>query len=85
VAITDTGIGIPEEELKQIFDKFHRAGDQLTTRTEGTGLGLSIARQIVEHHGGTLWATSAHGKGSTFTFTLPCIGTTVRTSPGLTV
>jgi PAS domain S-box-containing protein len=78
VAITDTGVGIPQEELKLIFDKFHRAGDQLTNKTEGTGLGLSITRQIVEHHGGTLWATSTYGSGSTFTFTIPLEG---RTTP----
>jgi signal transduction histidine kinase len=84
VAITDTGIGIPKEDLEQIFDKFHRAGDQLTNATEGTGLGLAIARHIIEYHGGRIWATSTHGKGSTVTFTLPGIGTTIRTSPGLT-
>lgn len=71
VAISDTGIGIPEEELDQIFDKFHRAGDLLTNKVEGTGLGLSIARQIVEHHGGRIWATSTYGTGSTILFTLP--------------
>lgn len=71
VAIADTGIGIPEEELDQIFDKFHRAGDLLTTKVEGTGLGLSIARQIVEYHGGRIWATSTYGAGSTILFTIP--------------
>jgi len=71
VAVSDTGSGIPPGELKLIFDKFHRSSDQFMSQTEGTGLGLSIARQIVEHHGGAIWATSAHGSGSTFTFTLP--------------
>ncbi len=71
VAITDTGTGIQEEELELIFDKFHRAGDAMTNLVEGSGLGLSIARQIVEHHGGRIWAESRYGKGSTFTFTLP--------------
>lgn len=71
VKVTDTGAGILQEDLKLIFDKFHRAGDQLTNKTEGTGLGLAIARQIVEHHGGAIWATSIYGSGSTFTFTLP--------------
>jgi signal transduction histidine kinase len=74
VTITDTGIGIPEGDLKLIFDKFYRAGDQLTNKTPGTGLGLTIARQIVEHHGGTIWATSTIGQGSTFTFILPLAG-----------
>jgi signal transduction histidine kinase len=70
VSITDTGIGIPEEDLTIVFDKFQRSGDHLTSSVEGTGLGLAIAREIVEFHGGTIWAESVYGKGSTFTFTL---------------
>lgn len=71
VAVTDTGVGIAAADLELIFEKFRRAGDVLTNNTEGTGLGLAISRQIVEYHGGTIWASSAPGKGSTFTFTLP--------------
>ena len=71
VSVTDTGTGIPEEDLKIIFDKFQRSGDHLTSAVEGTGLGLAIAREIVEFHGGTIWAESSRGKGSTFSFTLP--------------
>ena len=71
VEISDTGMGIPAEDIELIFDKFQRSGDLLTSSIEGTGLGLSIAREIVEYHGGALWATSTHGEGSTFTFTLP--------------
>lgn len=71
VSVTDTGTGIPEEDLKIIFDKFQRSGDHLTSPVEGTGLGLAIAREIVEFHGGTIWAESSRGKGSTFSFTLP--------------
>jgi signal transduction histidine kinase len=71
VSIRDTGRGIPQEDLKIVFDKFQRSGDQLTNTVEGTGLGLAIAREIVEHHGGMIWAESTHGEGSTFTFTLP--------------
>jgi len=71
VEITDTGLGIPAKDLELIFDKFQRSGDQLTREIEGTGLGLSIARQIIEHHGGKIWAESTQGKGSTFFFTLP--------------
>jgi signal transduction histidine kinase len=71
VEISDTGVGIPASDLESIFEKFRRSGPDDGTAGEGTGLGLSIARQVVEHHGGRIWATrSGHG-GSTFTFTLP--------------
>jgi signal transduction histidine kinase len=71
VAVSDTGVGIPAGDLKLIFDKFRRSGDVLTNNTEGTGLGLTITRQIIEYHGGTIWAESDPGHGSVFTFTLP--------------
>lgn len=71
VSVSDTGVGIPEQDLDLIFEKFRRSGDVLTNRSEGTGLGLAISRQIIDYHGGTIWATSALGEGSTFTFTLP--------------
>ncbi len=71
VAISDTGVGIPKEDLNLIFEKFRRSGDVLTNNADGTGLGLTITRQIVEYHGGTISANSTLGKGSTFTFTLP--------------
>jgi len=71
VAVSDTGVGIPKEDLGLIFEKFQRSGDQLTSSIEGTGLGLTIARQIIEVHGGKIWAESDHQSGSTFVFTLP--------------
>lgn len=71
VAIADSGIGIPPGHIDLIFEKFHRSDDTLTAATEGTGLGLAITRQIIEYHGGSIWAVSTQGKGSTFTFTLP--------------
>jgi signal transduction histidine kinase len=71
VSVSDTGLGIPADELPRIFEKFHRAGDVLTNSVEGTGLGLTISRQIVEHYGGRIRAISEEGKGSVFTFTLP--------------
>jgi signal transduction histidine kinase len=71
VRVTDTGIGIPSSDLELIFEKFRRSGDILTNDIQGTGLGLAITRQIVEYHGGAVWAESIQGKGSTFTFTLP--------------
>lgn len=68
VSVTDTGPGIPPEHLPKIFDRFWRVPG---TRKQGTGLGLSIAKGIVEAHGGTIWAESELGKGSSFFFTLP--------------
>jgi signal transduction histidine kinase len=81
VDISDTGSGIAAEDIELIFEKFHRSGDQLTSATEGTGLGLAIARQIVEHYGGRIWATSERGKGSVFTFTLPLNGKECQDDP----
>jgi PAS domain S-box-containing protein len=71
VRISDTGFGIPLRDIEVIFEKFQRSGDPLTGAIEGTGLGLTIARQIVENHGGRIWAESTLGSGSTFSFTLP--------------
>lgn len=71
VEVMDTGVGIPPQDIDMIFERFCRSGDVLTTRTEGSGLGLSIAREIVEYHGGRIWANSAFGAGSILTFTLP--------------
>ncbi len=71
IAVTDSGIGIPASDLELIFEKFRRSGDILTSNIQGTGLGLAITRQIVEYHGGVIWAESIQGEGSTFTFTLP--------------
>ncbi len=77
VEISDTGIGIQAQDRESIFEKFYRSAAGLTSSIEGTGLGLSITRQIVEHHGGKIWATSGPGQGSTFTFTLPLPGKVV--------
>jgi two-component system, OmpR family, sensor kinase len=66
--VSDAGIGIPEDQLPLVFERFYRMD---RSRTDGgVGLGLSIARQIAEAHGGALQATSAPGKGSTFTLHL---------------
>ncbi|MCL5733893.1 MAG: ATP-binding protein [Patescibacteria group bacterium] len=71
VSIKDTGIGISEEDLGKLFTKFFRAGNAVETQTEGTGLGLYIAKNIVEAHGGKIWAESELNHGSVFYFTLP--------------
>jgi two-component system, OmpR family, sensor kinase len=69
IEVSDTGIGIPHEEMPLVFERFHRADSSRTE--EGAGLGLSIALQIAEAHGGTIEATSTVGEGSTFTLVLP--------------
>jgi signal transduction histidine kinase/DNA-binding response OmpR family regulator len=71
VCVEDTGIGIKEEDLGTIFDKFVQVDLTTVRRHEGTGLGLSIARGLVALHKGMIWATSVHGKGSRFYFTIP--------------
>jgi signal transduction histidine kinase/CheY-like chemotaxis protein len=71
ICIEDTGIGIKEEEIIRLFDKFSQLDISTTRQYEGTGLGLSIARGLVVLHKGVIWATSEYGKGSKFCFTLP--------------
>jgi PAS domain S-box-containing protein len=70
VSVQDDGIGIPAEELTLIFDRYHRASN-VPHHTPGAGIGLAGARQIVQHHGGTLRAESAEGAGSRFVMRLP--------------
>ena len=67
--VSDTGVGVPEDELPLIFERFHRADP--SRAGDGAGLGLSIARQIAESHGGEIRVKSAPGEGSTFTLLLP--------------
>jgi two-component system sensor histidine kinase GlrK len=71
LSVTDTGPGIPREELDVIFDKFRQALSNHSPRFQGTGLGLAIVRHIAEAHGGKVWVESEVGLGSTFTFVLP--------------
>lgn len=71
VSVTDTGEGIPPEDLPLIFERFYRVDKSRARTTGGSGLGLTIAKRLVEAHGGTITAKSEIGKGSCFTFTLP--------------
>lgn len=71
VRVTDTGIGIPANDLPRIFERFYKVDRSRTRNAGGTGLGLAIAKHLVEGHGGRLWVDSAEGRGSTFSFTLP--------------
>jgi len=71
VTITDTGRGIPPDDLPHVFERFYRADRSRTRGSGGTGLGLAIAKHVVEAHGGVIGVRSRLGEGTTFLFTLP--------------
>ena len=73
ISVTDTGIGIAEEDQPKVFEEFRQVGSDYAHKVEGTGLGLTLAKKFVELHGGRIWVESELGKGSTFVFTLPTI------------
>jgi two-component system sensor histidine kinase VicK len=77
-AVTDCGIGIPSDELGQVFERFHRGRQVSSTNYGGLGLGLYITKQIVERHGGSIWVESQEGRGTTFSFSLPAVVSQVR-------
>ncbi|MEW5744266.1 MAG: response regulator [Nitrospirota bacterium] len=71
VCVEDTGIGIKDEDIGRLFEKFSQLDSAISRQYEGTGLGLSITRALVVLHKGDIWVESAYGKGSRFFFTLP--------------
>lgn len=71
ISVEDRGLGIPENHLNRIFDRFHRVDTRLTREVEGAGLGLAIAKRIMQLQGGDISVESQPGVGSTFTMTLP--------------
>jgi signal transduction histidine kinase len=79
--ISDSGIGIPKEDLPKVFDEFYRASNIPKDIKSGSGLGLSIAKQIVEDHKGKIWVTSEVGVWTKFTFILPKRQETVVSKP----
>jgi two-component system sensor histidine kinase SenX3 len=71
ITITDQGVGIAEEDLDRIFERFYRVDSARSRETGGTGLGLSIVKHVISNHGGDVQVWSAPGTGSTFTVLLP--------------
>ncbi|MCS5721095.1 ATP-binding protein [Herbiconiux sp. CPCC 203407] len=71
LVVTDQGIGIPEDDLRRVFERFFRVDQARSRNTGGTGLGLSIVKHVVQNHGGDIRAWSQIGQGSTFTIRLP--------------
>ena len=71
VRVTDTGCGIPKDELEHVFDRFYRAGNSTSDTDQHAGLGLAIARRIIELHGSHIEVSSEEGKGTEFSFSMP--------------
>ena len=69
MSVRDTGVGVTAEELPRIFERFYKS--DAARRSPGSGLGLAIAKHIVQAHGGTIWAESTPGAGTTVSFTIP--------------
>lgn len=70
-SVTDTGIGINEEDIRQLFNEFYRIENEINQNVKGTGLGLALCKKIIEAHNGRIWVESKVTKGSTFFITLP--------------
>ncbi len=71
LAVSDTGSGIPADELERVFERFHRTTTRQARSHEGTGIGLALVRELVELHGGAVSVQSTVGMGSRFTVRLP--------------
>jgi PAS domain S-box-containing protein len=71
LCVRDTGVGVPEEELPRLFERFHRARGVKGRSFEGTGIGLALVQELVKLHGGSIRAESVHGRGSTFIVSVP--------------
>ena len=71
VTVADTGIGVPEQEMPRLFERFHRIENTRSRSNEGSGIGLALVQELVQLHGGTITASSTEGAGTTFTIRLP--------------
>jgi len=81
IAVTDQGIGIPEDELDRVFERFFRVDQARARATGGTGLGLSIVKHVAQNHGGDVRVWSQAGRGSTFTIRIPRVVDDLSTPP----
>ncbi len=73
ISISDTGIGIKEENIGKLFKEFEQLDSGISRKYGGTGLGLAISKKLLELQGGKIWVESKYGEGSTFTFLLPIV------------
>jgi signal transduction histidine kinase len=71
VAVSDTGPGIPADHLPNVFERFYRADRARARSSGGSGIGLAVVKQLVEAHGGRVWAESPSGEGASFGLSLP--------------
>jgi signal transduction histidine kinase len=71
IIVEDTGIGIASEDIPELFKPFHQLENVYKKKYRGAGIGLYLCKQIVEAHGGSIWAESEFGKGSKFMFSIP--------------
>ncbi len=71
IEVQDTGVGIPQEDLSKIFDRFHQVRGNESNRNQGVGIGLALAKELVEQHGDKLEVESVVGQGTTFRIRLP--------------
>jgi len=71
LSVIDNGIGIPQEGMDKVFEKFYRVDTSLTYTVEGTGLGLAVSKEILDKHHALIMVKSEEGKGSSFSFSLP--------------
>lgn len=73
ISISDQGMGIPKKDLRKVFSRFYRVDGARSRSMGGSGLGLAISKEVVQQHGGTIWAESQIGEGTTFNISLPYV------------
>jgi len=71
IEVEDNGLGIPKDELAEVFEEFYRGSNVKNIEVDSTGIGLSLVKKIVDRHDGKIWVESELGKGSKFSITLP--------------